>query len=281
MAGLLVRLKQHKDGASSAERDLIGRILDDPEVISGLSIHELAAHTFASPSTITRMCKKLGLKGYKEFQRLLIYDLALLRESELSKIEDLAPTDTTLQTIEKVTRGNVDSLRLVSKLNEPEVYDTCVDLMEAARTINLFGMGASLLSARDLHYKLLRIGVSCNLIDDWHGQLLYASNSGPQDLSIAISYSGSTSEVNACANLARERGGKVIAITGSGFDSELARHADEVLFVGSTEPLMRSAAMASRIGQLGVIDILFKSFVNRNYERFSEVLEQNQIRKHQ
>ena len=138
MAGLLVRLKQHKDGASPAERDLIGRILDDPEVISGLSIHELAAHTFASPSTITRMCKKLGLKGYKEFQRLLIYDLALLRESELSKIEDLAPTDTTLQTIEKVTRGNVDSLRLVSKLNEPEVYDTCVDLMEAARTINLF-----------------------------------------------------------------------------------------------------------------------------------------------
>lgn len=281
MAGLLVRLKQHKDGASPAERDLIVRILDDPEVISGLSIHELAAHTFASPSTITRMCKKLGLKGYKEFQRLLIYDLALLRESELSKIEDLAPTDTTLQTIEKVTRGNVDSLRLVSKLNEPEVYDTCVDLMEAARTINLFRMGASLLSARDLHYKLLRIGVSCNLIDDWHGQLLYASNSGPQDLSIAISYSGSTSEVNACANLARERGGKVIAITGSGFDSELAHHADEVLFVGSTEPLMRSAAMASRIGQLGVIDILFKSFVNRNYERFSEVLEQNQIRKHQ
>lgn len=281
MAGLLVRLKQHKDSASPAERELIGRILDDPELISGLSIHELAAHTFASPSTITRMCKKLGLKGYKEFQHLLIYDLALLRESELSKIDDLAPTDTTSQTIEKVTRGNIDSLSLVGKLNESEIYDACVDLMAAARTINLFGMGASLLSARDLHYKLLRIGVSCNLIDDWHGQLLYASNSGPDDLSIAISYSGSTDEVNACVNLARERGGKVIAITGSGFDSELARHADRVLFVGSTEPLMRSAAMASRIGQLGVIDILFKSFVNRNYERFSEVLEQNQIRKHQ
>lgn len=280
MASLLVCLKQHKDSASPAERDLVERILVDPESISGLGIHELAAQTFTSPSTITRLCKKLGLKGYKEFQHLLIYDLAILRESESSKIDDLAPTDTTRQTIDKVTKGNVDSLRLVGKLNDPSVYDTCVDLMTSARTINLFGMGASLLSARDLHYKLLRIGVSCNLIDDWHGQLLYASNSGPQDLSIAISYSGSTSEVNACANLARERGGKVIAITGSGFDSELARHADEVLFVGSTEPLMRSAAMASRIGQLGVIDILFKSFVNRNYERFSEVLEQNQIRKH-
>ena len=111
--------------------------------------------------------------------------------------------------------------------------------------------------------------------------MLYASNSGPDDLSIAISYSGSTDEVNTCARLAHERGGKVIAITGAGFESELTRSADQILFVGSTEPLMRSAAMASRIGQLGVIDILFKSFVNRNYERFSEVLEKNQIRKHQ
>ena len=280
MKSLLVRLKQHRDNASPAEGELIGRILEDPEAVSGLSIHELAAYAFASPSTITRLCKKLGLKGYKEFQHLLIYDLALLRENSSSKIEDLAPTDTSQQTIKKVTRDNIDSLRLVEKLNDSDVYDACVDLMSNARTINLFGMGASLLSAHDLHYKLLRIGVSCNLLDDWHGQLLYASNSGPDDLSIAISYSGLTEEVNTCVRRARERGGKVIAITGAAIDSNLASQADAVLFVGSTEPLMRSAAMASRIGQLGVIDILFKSFVNRNYERFSEVLERNQIRKH-
>ena len=281
MVSLLVRLKQHMNSASPAERELIDRLLANPEAASSMSIHELAAHTFASPSTITRLCKKLGLKGYKEFQRLLVYDLAVLRESELAKIEDLAPTDTTAQTIEKITQGNIDSLKFVAKLNDSSVYDTCVDMMARARAINLFSMGASLLSARDLHYKLLRIGVNCNLIDDWHGQLLYASNSGPEDVSIAISYSGSTEEVNACVARARERGGKIIAITGSGFDSKLAHQADEVLYVGSTEPLMRSAAMASRIGQLGVIDILFRSFVNRNYERFSEILEQNQIRKHQ
>ena len=63
MASLLVRLKQHKDSASPAERDLIGRILEAPGEISGLSIHELAAYTFASPSTITRMCKKAGPQG--------------------------------------------------------------------------------------------------------------------------------------------------------------------------------------------------------------------------
>ena len=280
MASLLVRLKQYREGASPAERGLVDKILVEPEKVSGLSIHELAQLTFASPSTITRLCKKLGLGGYKEFQHLLVYDLALLKESELSKIDDLFPTDTTQQTISKVTRGNIDSLQLIERLNDAATFDACADLMTAARAINLFGMGASLLTAHDLHYKLLRIGVNCNLIDDWHGQLLYASNSGPDDLAIAISYSGLTEEVIVCATRAQERGSKVIAIVGSGFDSKIARLADEVLFVASTEPLMRSAAMASRIGQLGVIDILFKLFVNRNYERFSEILERNQIRKH-
>ena len=281
MASLLVRLKQYREHASPAERELVDRVLEDPGSVSGLGIHELAELGFASPSTITRLCKKLGLEGYKDFQHQLIYDLALLKESEASKIDDLYPTDSTQQTILKVTNGNIDSLRLTEKINDARAFEACVDLMAAARSINLFGMGASLLTAQDLHYKLLRIGVVCNLIDDWHGQLLYASNSLPGDLSIAISYSGATDEVNACVRRAQERGCKVVAITGAGFDSELVHLADRVLLVASNEPLMRSGASASRIGQLNVVDILFKTFVNRNYERYSEILESNQIRKHQ
>lgn len=279
MASLLARLQQYRESASPAERGLVMKLLEDPEAIAGLSIHELAELGFASPSTVSRLCRKLGLRGYRDFQRQLIYDLALLRESERSMIDDLHPTDTTAQTAAKVVKGNIDALTLTEKLNDASVFDACVDLMAEARAINLFGMGASLLSARDLHYKLLRIGVVCNLIDDWHGQLLYASNSGPGDVAIAISYSGSTREVNTCVSKAKERGARIIAITGSGFDSALASLADEVLLVASTEPLMRSAATASRIGQLGVIDILFKSFVNRDYERYAEILERNQIHK--
>ncbi|WP_371926543.1 MurR/RpiR family transcriptional regulator, partial [Atopobium minutum] len=63
MVSLLVRLKQHMNSASPAERELIDRLLANPEAASSMSIHELAAHTFAPPSTITRLCKKLGLKG--------------------------------------------------------------------------------------------------------------------------------------------------------------------------------------------------------------------------
>ena len=77
----------------------------------------------------------------------------------------------------------------------------------------------------------------------------------------------------------KENSSQVIAVTGAGFDSELTRLADEVLLVASNEPLMRSGASASRIGQLEVVDILFKAFVNTDYERYSGLLENNQIHK--
>lgn len=279
MMGALARLKHYRNDASPTERELIDRVVANPEIASGLSIHELSRLCYTSPSTITRLCKKLGLQGYREFQQLLVYDLAVLRESERELVEDLSPLDTTGQTLRKVLEGAIASLEITEGLNSPSTYDECVDLMCNARTINLFGMGASLMTARDLYYKLIRIGVACNLVEDWHGQLLCASNGGPDTLSIAVSYSGGTAEVNTCAARAKERGGKVIAITGFDFDSELVGIADIVLFVASNEPLMRSGAMASRISQLGVVDVLFKAFVNRDYDRYAGVLESNQIRK--
>lgn len=279
MTGALVRLRRYRSNASSTERELIDRLVADPEKASGLSIHELSRLCYTSPATITRLCKKLGLQGYREFQQLLVYDLAILRDSERELVEDLGPADTTDQTIGKVLHGAIASLETTSRLNSSSTYDVCVDLMRSARTINLFGMGASLMTARDLHYKLLRIGVACNLVEDWHGQLLCASNGGPDVLSIAVSYSGMTPEVNTCVQRAKERGGKVIAISGFDFESKLVQIADIVLFVASNEPLMRSGAMASRISQLCVVDVLFKAFVNRDYDRYAEILEENQIKK--
>ena len=153
----------------------------------------------------------------------------------------------------------------------------CVAMMSRAETINLFGMGSSLLSARDLYYKLIRANVRCNINDDWHVQLVYATNMGEGDLAIAFSYSGLTHEVIECSRRAKKRGAQLIAITRAGHDSEFVRLADQTLYVASTESIFRSSASASRISQLDIVDILFMAYVNKNYERCSEWFERNYI----
>lgn len=274
---LLVRLKENRDYASPTEKNFIDFVLEDPERAVGLSIHELAAMSFASPSTISRLCARLETGGYKGFQRSLVYDLATTRDAGRTAIGDISPKDSTARTVFKVTRKNIESLTITEKLNNAEVIDACVDLMSNAHTINLFGMGSSLLTARDLQYKLVRARVTCNVSEDWHEQLVRARNMTRGDLAIAFSYSGRTKEVVTCIEQAKKQGANVIVVTRAGHDSEMVRLADKTLYVASTEPILRSSASASRISQLDVVDILFAAYVNKNYEKCSKAFEHNYI----
>lgn len=277
--GIGFSLQEYRHQASPAEKNVVDYVLKHPNDVVGTSIHDLAAQTYSSTSTIVRLCRKLGLTGYKEFQRGLVYELAQDQRSKSIALSDIRPQDGTKEVIRKVTSKNIASLSATAQLIDAETIDACVNLMARANTINLFGIGASLLVAKDLQLKLLRVNARCNLCDDWHSQLLYAKNMSPDDLAIAVSYSGLTREVIACAETAKECGAPVIAITRGGFDSDLARHSDQVVGVAATELIMRSGAMSSRIAQLNAVDILYTAFVNRDYEHYLDVFVENHIDK--
>jgi len=265
MKGLLVRIEDYVHNAGEAEKKLMERLLKQPETVLRKSIKELAKETYTSPATIVRMCKKLGCAGYKDFQNSLAYEVALFRESREIAFQKITQKDTVEDIIYKVTKKNIESLETTRKLIEPKTVTECVKLLEKSRTVTLFGLGTSLLVARDLYLKLLRADVICNVCDDWHAQLLTARNLRENDLAIVISYSGLTEEMLACAQEAKKNGARVIAITRA-IESRLASTADYVLPVAATELIHRSGAMSSRISQLNVVDILFTAYVNRNYE---------------
>lgn len=65
----------------------------------------------------------------------------------------------------------------------------------------------------DFLYKGSRVGMPVFYHADAHTNLATASLLGPQDVAIAISYSGRTRETVLAAQAARDHGAKVIAIT--------------------------------------------------------------------
>ncbi|RFZ75866.1 MurR/RpiR family transcriptional regulator [Lacrimispora amygdalina] len=265
MKGLLVRIDDYVQNSGEAEKQLISRLQRNPESVLRKTIKEIAKETYTSPATIVRLCKKLGCKGYKDFQSTLAYEVALFRESRDIAFQKITQKDTVEDIIYKVTKKNIESLETTRKLLEPKIITDCVKLLETSRTVSLFGLGTSLLVARDLYLKLLRADVICSLCDDWHAQFLTAKNLRAGDVAIVISYSGLTEEMLQCAKEAKANGAKVIAITRA-VESKLAAEADFVLPVAATELIHRSGAMSSRISQLNVVDVLFTAYVNRNYE---------------
>ena len=274
---LLATLKANRNHVSQAERNVVDYVIDNPQSAMGLSIHELASKSYVSAATITRLCQKIGIKGYREFQAALVYDLATENDTEKVALDDMSVKDSVLQTLFKVTRRNVESLNITRRLNDADSFEQAVELLSNANQISLFGMGASNLAARDFFYKMLRAGITCNCSDDWHLQILSAKNMQPGDVGIAFSYSGMTQEVNYCCRIAKENGGKIISITRADYDTELVKLSDLNLFVAATEPLFRSAAVSSHISQLCIVDVLFTAYVNKNYESCYEAIKHNSL----
>lgn len=278
MKSVLVRLQEYSEKASGAERGIVKYILENPETSAESSVHELASAAFSSASTIVRLCRKLDFKGYKELQKSLLYELALRRESRSREEKEIGKGDSLEDIVSKVTYKNIVSLEDTMKLMDTEILKTCVGLLSSCDCVSLFGMGSSLLVARDLHLKMLRVNKNCRICDDWHAQLLQARNISKNDLAIMISYSGFTEETIACAEVVKRNGAPILAITR--FDhSPLSRIADYTLSVAAAELIFRSGAMSSRISQLNVVDILYTAYVHENYDKCMAQFSKTHIHK--
>lgn len=276
--GLLLRLRERELSASPAERNVIAYVSAHPHEVVGLPVRGLADVTFSSPSSILRFCKRLGFAGYKEFQRELIAELALLGDKKDVALEDISMDGSVERIVGKVMKSNVRTIEATARTLDYTVLERCAARLKRARAVNLFGIGASRLVAHDLAQKLMRVDKECHLYDDWHDQLLCAKNMHEGDMAIAFSYSGLTQEVLDCTAEAQRHNCPVVAVTKVDGSSKLATMADAVLGVAASEPLVRSGAMASRMAQLMVVDALYAAYVANDYERATHVIKQTTSR---
>lgn len=276
MKSALLRLRESQDSMSSTERSVSDYLLSHQGEAMGLSIHQLAEKTFASPSTVIRMCQRIGFAGYKEFRQAVTCEVAVRRLNQQEERKEITQSDSLDDIVDKVTYKNIMSLEDTKNLIDTDTLQSCVDLLRDCRTVLLFGLGASLGAARDLNLKLLRLNKPCMVNDDWHAQLLQAKNAGKDDLAIVVSYSGETVEVIECMKVLRERGTPIVAITRQ-VSSPVAELADYRLYTTDNEATFRSGAMSSRMSQLNLIDILFTAYANSEYEYCLDQLSRTHI----
>lgn len=280
MKSVIVRLKEHADVAKDGEVSVLTYLLQNLDCASGMTVRQLADETFVSTSTIIRLVRKLDFSGYKEFRHALIYELALRRQNHAVEKKEITKFDSIEEIAEKITYKNIISLEDTKSLLDYSTLEKCVELFCKCRNICLFGIGSSLLVARDAHLKFLRLNKPCFINEDWHSQLLQARNMSGDDVGMIFSYSGQTVEMIECAKAMREVGASIISVTR--YDtSPIAALSDYKIYVASNESIFRSGAMSSRISQLNIIDILFTAFANREYDYCLQQLSKTHITKPQ
>jgi DNA-binding MurR/RpiR family transcriptional regulator len=236
----------------------IGQILmSDTTAASALTVNELAEQASTSTATVVRTARRLGFDGYPQLRlALAAHGGSGAREDAVPLGADIAEADPIGVVLAKLAAFESEQLRATAELVDTAVLQTVIGLITAARRIDVYGIGASGLVAKDLTAKLTRVGLLALPYTEHDAAMVSAALLGPDDVAIGISHSGENPGTVSPLRSAQATGASTVAITGAP-RSRLAGHAGHVLVTAGREFGFRSAAMASRTGQLLLVDGLF------------------------
>ncbi|GAT72121.1 transcriptional regulator, RpiR family [Microbacterium sp. HM58-2] len=267
-ADVLALVRRSVPRLSAAEARVAETILGDPTLVVDLAINDLAKLCRTSLSTVARFAQSLGFSGYREF-RVAVARTVTLAQAQQARFgldtTAIDPEDEPATVAAKLAAQEIDAIEKTARGLDADALDRVARAVVAARHIDLFGQGASSLTAQDLQQKLARIGCSVAHSADPHLALTTASLRTAGDVAIAFSHGGETLEVVRAVEVARDAGALTVAVT-SVAESALALAADVVLLTHAHESPFRMAAMSSRIAQLALVDILFVRVVQHRGE---------------
>ncbi|WP_176083941.1 MurR/RpiR family transcriptional regulator [Martelella sp. HB161492] len=251
------------DGMAPADRQIGSFILENPGSVVRLSSAELATQTGRSQSSVVKFSQKLGFAGYQDLKIAISKAEAREWHTPPGMIHATIQRGDGPATIaQKLLASKIQSMQQTIAANDEREITRALDLIDAAARISIAGVGASSLVARDFSYKLQKLGRFALHDSDSHVQMANVSASRAGDLLFALSQSGTSIETVRIAELAKERGATVIAVTGPQ-QSLLSRIADFCLYTIADEDRVRSSAITARDAQLTLLDFLFILLLQR------------------
>lgn len=271
-SNVLATLRGVLPNLSPSEARVARAAIDDPAGTAASTINELATRCETSETTVIRLCRTIGFSGYPAFRLALAAAAASMGDEPEYLSGEILPDDTTAQVIRKVTGTDAQAIVETADQMSKELIEQAARAIGAAERINLFGVGASSFVAQDLQFKLLRIGLSCQTFADPHLALSSAALLGRGDVALGLSHTGTTPDTIRYLAVAAESGATTIAVTNHP-RAAITQSAQITLTTAARETTFRSGAMASRIAQLTLVDVLFVLVAQQRIDAARDALQ--------
>ncbi|MBB3067375.1 DNA-binding MurR/RpiR family transcriptional regulator [Paenibacillus baekrokdamisoli] len=238
---------------SKAEKKVADVVRNNPEEAVLATVTDLSEQAGVGETSVIRFSRKLGFRGFHEFKLSVAQDL-VDRPQSMSNV-DIEEEDDLMTIARKVTIKHEMLLKNTLDLINADNLQDAVDKIIAANKIYVYGVGSSGITALDLHYRLMRIGMNVEAHRDAHIIAMSASLVKKGDLVFGISTSGSTRDLVDPVRQAKKNGADVICLT-SHLRSPIAAHADTVLLMPSKEMPIDGGALSTKYTQIHLLNIL-------------------------
>ncbi len=254
---VFAKLRLQLPALAKAERRAAEYILDNQDALFSQNLQELADHAGSSQAAIVRMCKAIGLDGFKQLKA----EITRQRQDDGNELfpennrESGPKRPGMADVLKKVFSYNVQSLQDTFALYTEE-YDKALAAIAAARQLAFFSIGNASMPCQYAHMMFRRIGYYCTADIDPDIQMINASNLTTGDVAIAVSHTGQTRHVVAATELARDNGATTICITKNA-KSPLTKVSDIHLFTATVDSSANMELVARRIAEYAIIEAFY------------------------
>lgn len=227
------------------------------------SAKNVAEKLFVSEASLSRFAKKCGYRGYREF----VYQY---EEAFVEKKESMGGnTRTVLNAYQELLN------KTYSLVDERQIARVGRYIRDAERVF-VCGKGSSGLTASEMEFRFMRIGVDIDSLQDSDRMRMQAVFQDKHCLVLGISISGEAEGVQYLLREAKKRGAKTVLLTAQNKES-FSEFSDEVVLLPSRSHLNYGKSISPQFPVLVMLDIIYSYYVEQNKAR-TETLHDDTLR---
>ena len=173
------------DQLFDAEKKIAKFILNNPKKVVDMTVSELAEISDVSIASVSRFCRKVGLKGFAQLKISLAQELVDTHKS--GEVSNDISVDNIPQSLQNILANKITELKqTVNLINTDEFKEILEGIRDASR-VQVIAVGNTIPVAIDAAFKFNELGIPTTAGTIWETQLSYSFTLGKGDVLIAIS----------------------------------------------------------------------------------------------
>lgn len=265
---LIQNILKEKDQFSYVEGLVADYILMQQNDLANQSARFIAKQINTAPSTVIRLCQKIGYEGFNDFKQAFLREIEYL-SSHFDEINPNYPfdyNDKNVVVANKMGQLYHEIINDTLSLIDHDILQASINILKKAKTIYVCSSGVQIDIAKTFKDKMLKIGKNVIVESKIDEAFYMASFCESDSVFLMISYSGETENTIKIAKKLIERNIPMIAITTYGGNS-LSKLANYTLAVSTREKLISNlGSFSMNLSTLFLLDILYMNIFNDNFQ---------------
>lgn len=260
---LLEKMK-NKDNFTYSEGVIVEYLLNHHKDLFELSINELAKKTYTSNATIIRLCRKLGLDGYKTMKTVLLNELEaqkyIVKNIDYSvPFQENESTQDIFNSLFSLYRESINIIQ--SQLDEQEI-EKIVECIIQSKRIFIYAIGDAKITSQGFINKMIKINYFPILATENQEELHIAKQMTKDDCALFITYGAKQLRLQECVNIARQRRVPCVLMTANA-QTPLIKKCEYHIVIPDYEHDEKIATFYSQLAFLYIFSLIYSLIYNR------------------